>query len=135
MTDSKDFPPDVLPDSRSRVPLPNRDDLDEAARVVYDAHVKIDPAAGKSLAGLYQENSEAALAHAEFEFICERDRTDADPYNRLGVLIAESGDHKSAVEKLTIAANLAPTDPGIRINLANVLALNFDVDQVTSLYE
>ena len=53
MTDSKDFPPDVLPDSRSRVPLPNRDDLDEAARVVYDAHVKIDPAAGKSLAGLY----------------------------------------------------------------------------------
>ena len=91
--------------------------------------------ARKSLARLYQEHSEAALDRAEFEFICERDRTDADPYNRLGVLIAESGDHKSAVEKLTIAANLAPTDPGIRINLANVLALNFDVDQVTSLYE
>ena len=53
MTDTKDFPSDVLPESRSRAPLPNRDDLDEAAREVYDAHVKIDPAAGKSLAGLF----------------------------------------------------------------------------------
>ena len=53
MTDTKDFPPDVLPESRSRVPLPNRDDLDDAAREVFDAHVHIDPAAGKSLAGLY----------------------------------------------------------------------------------
>ena len=53
MTATKDFPPDVLPESRSRIPLPNRDDLDSAAREVYDAHVKIDPAAGKSLAGLY----------------------------------------------------------------------------------
>lgn len=78
--------------------------------------------ARKSLARLYQENSEAALAHSEFEFICERDRTDADPYNRLGVLIAESGDHKSAVEKLTIAASLAPTDPEIRCNLGNALS-------------
>ena len=33
--------------------MPNRDDLDDAARVVFDAHVHIDPAAGKSLAGLY----------------------------------------------------------------------------------
>ncbi len=53
MTDTKDFPPDVLLESRSRVALPNRDALDEAARAVYDAHVHIDPAAGKSLAGLY----------------------------------------------------------------------------------
>jgi 4-carboxymuconolactone decarboxylase len=53
MTDTKDFPADVLPESRSRVALPNRDDLDDAARVVFDAHVHIDPAAGKSLAGLY----------------------------------------------------------------------------------
>jgi len=53
MTDTKDFPADVLPESRSRVALPNRDDLDDAAREVYDAHVHIDPAAGKSLAGLY----------------------------------------------------------------------------------
>ena len=53
MTDIVDFPSDVLPDSRSRVPLPRRDDLDASARSVYDAHVHIDPASGKSLAGLY----------------------------------------------------------------------------------
>ena len=53
MTDIVDFPSDVLPDSRSRVPLPRRDELDASARSVYDAHVHIDPASGKSLAGLY----------------------------------------------------------------------------------
>ena len=53
MTDTKDFPADVLPESRSRVALPNRDDLDDSARIVFDAHVHIDPAAGQSLAGLY----------------------------------------------------------------------------------
>jgi 4-carboxymuconolactone decarboxylase len=43
------LPSDVFPDSRCRLPLPKRDELDEAGRKVYDHHVAPN---GQSLAGL-----------------------------------------------------------------------------------
>jgi 4-carboxymuconolactone decarboxylase len=47
MTDK--LPSDVYPDSRCRLPLPKREELDDAGRKIYDHHV--DPN-GQSLAGL-----------------------------------------------------------------------------------
>lgn len=44
------LPSDVYPDSRFRLPLPKRDELDEAGKKIYDHHVK---PGGQSLAGLH----------------------------------------------------------------------------------
>jgi len=44
------LPPDIYPDSRCRLPLPKREELDEGGKKIYDHHV--DPKGG-SLAGLY----------------------------------------------------------------------------------
>jgi 4-carboxymuconolactone decarboxylase len=44
------LPSDVYPDSRFRLPLPKREELDEAGQKVYDHHSK---PGGQSLAGLY----------------------------------------------------------------------------------
>lgn len=46
---TRKLPDDIHPDSRARVPLPKREELDEAARKIYDHH--LDPAGG-SIAGL-----------------------------------------------------------------------------------
>jgi 4-carboxymuconolactone decarboxylase len=46
---STKLPPDVYPDSRARLPLPKREELDEGGKKIYDHHV--DPK-GSSLAGL-----------------------------------------------------------------------------------
>lgn len=45
----KTLPPDIDPDSRCRLPFPNREDLDETARKTYDSLAN---PAGGSLAGL-----------------------------------------------------------------------------------
>jgi 4-carboxymuconolactone decarboxylase len=44
------LPSDVYPDSRFRLPLPKREELDEAGKKIYDHHVK---PGGQSLAGLH----------------------------------------------------------------------------------
>ena len=46
---SKALPPDVYPDSRCRLPLQKREELDEAGKKIYDHHVT---PGGQSLAGL-----------------------------------------------------------------------------------
>ena len=50
---NKILPPDILVESRSRIPLPERDKLDAAAKAIFDHHEVPDPAGGKSLAGLF----------------------------------------------------------------------------------
>ena len=49
----KILPSDILVESRSRIPLPDRDKLDDAAKAIYDHHEIPDPAGKKSLAGLF----------------------------------------------------------------------------------
>ena len=53
----------------------------------------------------------------------------------MGILLAEAGDHDQAIEYLRRALVLAPVNPDIRMNLANVLALNFAIDEAVALYD
>jgi len=105
---------------------------EEAAIQAYTALLDQYPAhheARYSLGKVYMETGDAAIASAQFNYAMRSNPEDPRPYNALGILRDQAGEHEAAQALYLLALEREPRNLSVRNNLGLSMALNGQRDQ------
>lgn len=104
----------------------------KAAATTYEALLQRHPKHHEArylLGKLYMETGEAALAGIHFEQATRSDPQDPRPYNALGILRDQAGEHEAAQGLYRLALERDPANRSVRNNLGLSLALDGKRDE------